>query len=536
MGARAMPGDRTVEPAAIEAGLQCLADMIAAEGGAGPIPPAAADALSAAIASSRPPEMPKGLVARPVPMPPARWHFEHVLQVAPHDAAGRARRMYHARLLGFLLAPERPEFRPVVTVLIPVFNRAASCALAVESCLAQSWRPLEILVIDDGSTDDLATALRPFGADVRLLRKPNGGVSSARNMGIAAARGDFIHFLDSDDLLLPGAIARKVEAFAAIADAELCYSGIDYRGFPPGDYVRVQPPSGRRGCPTTDLMRAVAHRFPFFLSTVMLPRWIALEVGAFEEDLRRSEDRRYYLALGRRGAKAIGLVDPLTMRVFSRDGLTGSGKPEPTLVALVWLRQLRDVLDVTAGWRYAGIYLARVVQAWRQAASNMSDPLVEQAVDDVLVAARRLAGSQRRDGLSALPLIASLRHCLESARAAGRWHPDAGDRLMRELPRLLDQAAEEAAPLAAADLAFWADRSGHRDDRPPIARCMRILERRYRGDAAILQDATWLLRRSKWIPDKRAIVLLVHARRWLGSIGLARRIALLFHRYARSSA
>jgi hypothetical protein len=283
-------------------------------------------------------------------------------------------------------------------------------------------------------------------------------------------------------------------------------------------------------------MRAVAHRFPFFLSTVMLPRWIALEVGAFEEDLRRSEDLRYYLALGRRGTKAIGLAEPLTLRVFSRDGLTGPGKAEPALVELVRLRQLRDGLNVTAGWRYAGLHLARVVRCWRKAASSGSDPLVEQAIDEVLAAIHELAGGERRDGLSTLPLIASLRHCLQRARATGRWRPDAASRMARELPRLLDEAAEKAAPLAAADLAFWADRSGHREDRPPVARCMRALERRYGGDAEILQGATWLLRRSSWIPDKRAIGLLVYVRRWLGSIGLARRIALLFHHYARSSA
>src|SRR5262245_1767654 len=115
-----MPGTRVAEPAAVEAGLQCLADIVAAGGDAGPMPSAAAEALSAAAACWVQPAIPQGLVARPCAMPAARWHLEHLLSVAPVDAAGRARRAFHARLLGFLLAPGRPQFQPLVTILIPV--------------------------------------------------------------------------------------------------------------------------------------------------------------------------------------------------------------------------------------------------------------------------------------------------------------------------------------------------------------------------------------------------------------------------------
>ena len=76
-------------------------------------------------------------------------------------------------------------------------------------------------MVDDGSTDNPAAALQKFGDRVRVLRKPNGGVSSARNAGIAAARGDFIHFLDSDNLLLPDAVSAKIAAYAAVADARI---------------------------------------------------------------------------------------------------------------------------------------------------------------------------------------------------------------------------------------------------------------------------------------------------------------------------
>jgi len=532
-----MPGESAAESTAIEAGLQALAAMISTHEDGGPISSAAADALAAAVAFCGQAAPPQGLVARPCPVPAARWHLDRVLSVVPNHPARRIRRAFHARLLGFMLAPDRPEFRPLVTILVPVFNRATVCAQAIESCLAQSWRPLEILVVDDGSTDDLAAALEPFGAALRLLRKPNGGVSSARNMGLATARGDFIHFLDSDDQLLPDAIARKVAAFAAIADAELCYSSTAYRGFPPGPHVRAQPPTGRRRCPTTDLMRAVASCFPFFLSTVMLPRWTALDVGPFEEDLRRSEDLRYYLALGLRGTKAIGLADPMTVRIFSDDSLTESTQPGPALVTLVRLRQLRDVLATTSAWRHADGYLAQVIEYRRLAEGlDSGDPRIAQVIDEVLAAIRQLATAECRDDLSTLPLAASLRHRMNASRSAGRCRPGAASRLTRELPLLLAEAAERAAPLGPADLAFWADRAAHRAERTPIARYLRMLERRYRGDAAILAGASSLLRQSETIPGKRTIRLLVRVRRWFRSIALARRLALLHHRYARSRA
>ena len=160
--------------------------------------------------------------------PGPRWHADQLAALCRERQEAespmvRARRRYHARMLGHGLAPDRKEFRPLVTILVPVHDRAGPLIEAVQSCLDQSWQPIEILVIDDGSTDDPQSALLPFGAQVRLIRKPNGGVASARNLGLGMAQGDFIHFLDSDDLLTPAAIENAVAAFSAVPDADLCY-------------------------------------------------------------------------------------------------------------------------------------------------------------------------------------------------------------------------------------------------------------------------------------------------------------------------
>ena len=102
---------------------------------------------------------------------------------------------------------------PLVSVIIPTYNRAWVLKEAVDSVLAQEFGDFELIVVDDGSTDATAELLAAYADRVRVLRQTNRGVSAARNAGIAAARGKLIAFLDSDDLWLPGKLGRQVEFF-----------------------------------------------------------------------------------------------------------------------------------------------------------------------------------------------------------------------------------------------------------------------------------------------------------------------------------
>ncbi len=102
---------------------------------------------------------------------------------------------------------------PRISVIIPAYRAAATIARAVESVLAQTVRAAEILVVDDGSPDDLAAALAPYGKRVTLVRQPNGGAASARNLGIERARGDFIAFLDADDYWEPEKLEWQLAVF-----------------------------------------------------------------------------------------------------------------------------------------------------------------------------------------------------------------------------------------------------------------------------------------------------------------------------------
>lgn len=114
---------------------------------------------------------------------------------------------------------------PFFTVLIDAYNYGQYVEEAVSSALGQDFPPeeREIVVVDDGSTDDTAARLRKFGNAIRYLRKPNGGQASAFNHGFAHARGEVVALLDADDVWLPGKLARVYEAFQQDPEAGMAY-------------------------------------------------------------------------------------------------------------------------------------------------------------------------------------------------------------------------------------------------------------------------------------------------------------------------
>jgi glycosyltransferase involved in cell wall biosynthesis len=121
---------------------------------------------------------------------------------------------------------------PSISVVVPLFNKRAWVAEAVASALMQDWSPLEVIVVDDGSTDGGGASLTGFDERVRVFQQPNAGESAARNRGIAAARGDWVAFLDADDRFVQGHLRRLVELSRMHPEAAALCSG--YRNFWPG--------------------------------------------------------------------------------------------------------------------------------------------------------------------------------------------------------------------------------------------------------------------------------------------------------------
>ncbi len=110
----------------------------------------------------------------------------------------------------------------LISVIIPAFNAAWCVRRAVDSVLAQDYKPLEVLVVDDGSTDDTPEILAEYGESIRVVTKANGGLSSARNAGIKAASGDSVAFLDADDWWLPGKLSAQVRLMQSQPEIGFC--------------------------------------------------------------------------------------------------------------------------------------------------------------------------------------------------------------------------------------------------------------------------------------------------------------------------
>lgn len=111
-----------------------------------------------------------------------------------------------------------------VSVIIPTYNRGALIVEAIESVLAQTFQDLEIIVVDDGSTDDTLERLEPYRSAISIVKTDHGGAAHARNAGLSAAKGKYVAFLDSDDRYLPHKLALQVQILDQFPDVGMVYS------------------------------------------------------------------------------------------------------------------------------------------------------------------------------------------------------------------------------------------------------------------------------------------------------------------------
>jgi glycosyltransferase involved in cell wall biosynthesis len=115
----------------------------------------------------------------------------------------------------------------LVSVIMPVYNGEKYLAEAIQSVLAQTWRSIEVIVVDDGSTDGSADIAQSFGPQVRYCYQPNRGTGTARNKGVKLARGTYLAFLDQDDLWVPHKITLQMAAFFSNTDADIVFGHVE---------------------------------------------------------------------------------------------------------------------------------------------------------------------------------------------------------------------------------------------------------------------------------------------------------------------
>jgi glycosyltransferase involved in cell wall biosynthesis len=214
-------------------------------------------------------------------------------------------------------APGVTDLSALISVVIPAYNRAAAVGAAIESVVRQEVSStegaVEIIVVDDASDDDLAAALRPFNQAVRLIRHDrNNGAAAARNTGIAAANGDFLAFLDSDDTWLPGKLTRQVAAMRQRGWHASCTAYLLAR---PGlrDLVSPDLPTSTLG-----VERMVWGCFVSPGSTLLCRRSLFAEIGPFDTALERLEDWDWLLRLVR--VRPLGFIGEPLARIEPSSG------------------------------------------------------------------------------------------------------------------------------------------------------------------------------------------------------------------------
>ena len=182
--------------------------------------------------------------------------------------------------------------KPFVSVIIPTYNRAWVLKAALDSVLAQEFRDFELIVVDDGSTDHTPQILDAYHQDLMVIRQPNLGVSAARNRGIAAAGGELIAFLDSDDLWLPRKLSSQVNFFNSNPEAVINQTEEIWIR----NGVRVNPKT-RHHKPSGMIFEQSLALCLVSPSAVMMKPSLFDAVGLFDEDLPACEDYDLWLRI-----------------------------------------------------------------------------------------------------------------------------------------------------------------------------------------------------------------------------------------------
>lgn len=194
---------------------------------------------------------------------------------------------------------------PLVSVVIPAYNAERFVLQAVRSVLDQRYQPIEILLVDDGSTDQTAELVRQHAPTVQIIRQENAGVAAARNTGLRLARGELICLLDADDGWLPGKLAAQVAYMQTHPEVGLLYH--DWLVWHPDATGAYPPlpstPSENIGEIVNEQSGWIYHRLLLdslvHTSTAMIRPQVIANVGLFDPKLKLGEDYDYWLRVSR---------------------------------------------------------------------------------------------------------------------------------------------------------------------------------------------------------------------------------------------
>lgn len=218
---------------------------------------------------------------------------------------------------------------PTVTVIIPTYNRAHFLAQAIDSCLTQTRPPDDIVVVDDGSTDNTFGVIAAYGDLVRRLRQPNSGKSAALNAALATIRTDYVMIADDDDIVMSDALERHLDFLGDNPAIDFTYSGCYF--FSGREPPAVPDPKLLYDAAETtasEFFIRCLETFPFQMGGMLVPMSCYLKVGPFDQQLTFGQDYEMILRIARvaRGGK---LKNP-TFLVRQHDGPRGPARERRT--------------------------------------------------------------------------------------------------------------------------------------------------------------------------------------------------------------
>jgi len=235
-----------------------------------------------------------------------------------------------------------------VSVIIPTYNREAVIARAIESAFAQSYPDLEVVVVDDGSSDGTADVLAGFGDRICAVHQENAGPSAARNAGVRASRGEIVAFLDSDDTWRPTKIERQVALLErAGREVPCCVCNAAYPDADGGERPSSFERAGVMGSVAegywTNPAPILATRFILFNQVVAIRREAFERLGGFNEELRILEDYELAFRLSLLGPWAF-IAEPLVEKHEDTAGIGVAAMGDPMRHARCKQRVLHEFL------------------------------------------------------------------------------------------------------------------------------------------------------------------------------------------------
>jgi glycosyltransferase involved in cell wall biosynthesis len=275
---------------------------------------------------------------------------------------------------------------PEVSIIVPACNAGRTITAAIESAFAQTYREFEIIIVDDGSSDDTAKRVAEWGNQVVYVYQANGGAGSARNVGLARARGRLVAFLDADDVWMPRKLQRQVAYFEQFPSTGLLYSHVLVSPTPTTtlrEIVDSVPIDASTNPPANIFCELLHGTVNIATVTVIAPRDVLNHAGGFDS-LREMHlaERELWLRIAAR--HAIGYI-PLPLAVRRRSASIG-GVPEKMLAARsVWREATRLRPTATRGydWRAVSLLGRRLLEpvlrmrrqlntraAWREQTAN----------------------------------------------------------------------------------------------------------------------------------------------------------------------